>query len=107
MIADSDFHVWLDRQLELDRAVLTPFVQTRSNADVHYDIKLSQQAGGGNSSIRQNGKVTAGGGQATVLSRLTVSSSKNIRCEMEVKVRVGDGETGETRVYVFDCSRSE
>ncbi|MGE4370090.1 MAG: hypothetical protein AB7E12_10455 [Burkholderiaceae bacterium] len=98
MNADADLHVWLETQHQPEQVI--PYVMSRNEQTVRYQIDVFTSNSHGKSQVRQGGKVWLSANQPTPLSRLSITPRPFGRCTLNVAI---SQEGQPERTYDFDC----
>jgi hypothetical protein len=104
MIADANFHVWLEVNTTTRPSIVVPYVQSNQDKRIHYRLSATKSGRSGTSDVSQSGTVNVQAKRPTALSEMSISASKSDTCQIDLTL----AERGVTLgSYHFDCPRQE
>lgn len=102
MNANINLQVWLETVPDTHPSVVVPYVRSKQDGLVQYQLNVSKRGAGGMSNIGQSGKVRVYANQPAALSRFSLSIGKDDKCTIELVLVENQHPAG---TYSFDCPR--
>lgn len=102
--ADVNLQVWLDTVPGTQPRVVIPYVQSRADDSVQYQLSAVKQGRGGSSTISQSGDVRLQANKPTALTRFSLSVGKQDQCRIELILFTNGKPAG---TYQFECPRAQ
>lgn len=100
MPADLNLHVWLDTEPDTTPAVIIPYVESDRSHQLQYRVSTVKKGTSGTSRISQGGTVTVKAGQATALTRFSLSLGANDECHIDLVLIANGIQAGS---WEFEC----
>ncbi|MBV2182086.1 MAG: hypothetical protein KUL86_12755 [Castellaniella sp.] len=104
MAADTNLQAWLDTVPGTQPSVVIPYVQSRENGIVRYQLSATKQGLGGISTINQSGDVQLKANTPTALTRFSLSVGERDQCKIELVLFANGNPAGS---YQFECPRAQ
>ncbi|MEO6960189.1 MAG: curli-like amyloid fiber formation chaperone CsgH [Burkholderiaceae bacterium] len=104
MIADANFHVWLETNTNTKPSIVIPYVQSSEDKRIHYRLRATKSGRSGTSDVSQSGTVNIQAKRPTALSKMSISANKSDTCQIELTLAESGATVGS---YHFDCPRQE
>lgn len=102
MVADMNLQAWLGAASDTQPGVIIPYVQSRENGVVRYQLVATKRGAGGTSVINQSGDVMLKANTPTALTRFSLSVGAQDQCKIELVLFANGNAAG---TYQFACPR--
>jgi len=100
MNANADLQVWLETNNDTRPSIVTPYVQSSEDTNIHYRLYAIKKGKSGMSSVSQSGTVSVPARKPTALSRMSLSVGQTDACQIELILAKGGMPAG---TYHFEC----
>lgn len=102
MVTNIDLQVWLEKDAAMHPPMVVPYVRSSESGRIDYTLEAISSGRNGTSQVTQSGSVAAHADQATALSRFSISTFPDQRCQIKLTLTP---EGAASRKYRFDCPR--
>lgn len=103
MVADMNLQAWLDVASGTQPGEIIPYVQSREDGAVRYQLVATRRGASGTSVINQSGDVRLKANTPTALTRFSLSVGEQDQCKIELLLFANGNAAG---TYRFACPRT-
>lgn len=103
MVADMNLQAWLGTAPDTRPGEIIPYVQSRQDGAVRYQLVATRRGTGGTSVINQSGDVLLKANTPTALTRFSLSVGEQDQCKIELLLFANGNAAG---TYRFACPRA-